>query len=360
MAVPVPRQRESSRRDWIFRLSNPTHDETDYWMDILNVGHEKVMYVSMQSEVGEETGTFHFQGYMELKGRARMSNMKNTFGQRVHWEKRRGTQRQADEYTKKEDTYVTHFAYGPAVVRGIRGQWGKLKRGGSDRFELAVDHLKGGGTLQKLKEDFPVQYCMHKEKLADYSIELKGQRHWPMQIEIFVGETGTGKSATAWRENPLAYACPWPIGPHWWMGGYQGQDTIILDDFDGQISLEKMMVLFDRHPWPDCEAKCRQFNFVSKKVVITTNREPRDWFPKHKKDEIHMRAMRRRIREFASIRDFEDGHQYPDFVADVRMDMDDFDWNDRLNGGPVLIPAGVGDMSSGNGFLDFNMGEGSS
>ncbi len=360
MAQPVPRQRAKKYRNWCFRLTEPTYDETDFFLDMLQHGHEKVMYVSVQSEVGEETHKFHFQGYMELKGQSRMSAMKNNFGQRVHWEKRMGTQRQADEYTKKNETYQPTWGYGPAFVRGIRGDWGKLKRGGSDRFELAVEHLKTGGSMEQLKEDYSVQYAMHKDKLSDYYIGLKGRRHWPMEVEIFVGETGSGKSATAWRENPQAYACPWPIGGHWWMGGYQGENTIILDDYDGQISLEKMMMLFDRHPWPDCEAKCRQFNFVSKKIVITTNRDPRDWFPKHDKDEIHMRAMRRRIREFASIRDFDDGHEYPDFVESTRMDMDDFDWNDRRNGRRGTIPAGVGDMSSGNGFLDFNMGGNSS
>ncbi len=355
--IELIRLRKLNVRNYCFTLNNPTGEEREFWTDILAHGHEEIMYIRLQEERGAGTdtnvGTLHFQGYMELKGRARYNHMKQTFGQRVHWEDRRGTQRQADEYCDKAETepggYVGTVYAGPLTYVGLKDTWGSLKRKGSDRFELAVNHLKSGGSFKTLKEDFSVQYAMHKNKLTEYAIGLKPQRHWQMDIQIFVGATGAGKTTEAWKVYPDAYACPWPVQGHWWMPNYEGQEVIILDDFDGQISLEAMMVLFDRHPWPGLEAKGISFKFCSKIVVITTNVDPRDWFKKHKTEEVHMSAMRRRIREFATIVDFSGGPEdYPDFPRDTRMDMDVFDWNPR--GDQDTIPAGNGDMSQGNGY----------
>ncbi len=352
-------------RNWCCTLNNPSFAERVFWTNILLHGHERIMWVRLQEE-WPTGGQRHFQFYLELKKRMRMSVMKKVFGRRVHFEARRGTQREADEYCCKDgdDGWLVFPGY-----MGLKGHWGVLKRMGSDRFELAVTHLKSGGSVQKLKEDYSVQFAMHGPKLLDYHMSLKGMRSWPMEIEVLVGKTGTGKSTTAWDENGLEmYDMPWPIQGHWWMPGYFGQECVILDDYDGQIGLMKMMKLFDRHPWNGLEAKGRSFQFLSKKVIITTNVDPRDWFPKMDPASTHMQAMRRRFREFCVIRDFAVGATYPDFDIEVRADMDTFNWSARNNDhgkwsvvAPLrMIPAGNGDLSQGNGFgrfLNFNMGE---
>ena len=99
--IPITVNARSRYRNWCWTLNNPSVEEHDFWYDIVVHGHECIMFLSYQEEwpIG---GTLHYQGYMELKKAMRLSTMKNTFGQRVHWERRRGTQLQAYKYTKKD------------------------------------------------------------------------------------------------------------------------------------------------------------------------------------------------------------------------------------------------------------------
>lgn len=60
-----------------------------------------------QAEVGEETNTPHFQGYVEWKQKKTFTAAKALLGgDKVHLEARRGTQQQAIDYCSKEDTRV--------------------------------------------------------------------------------------------------------------------------------------------------------------------------------------------------------------------------------------------------------------
>ncbi len=233
---------------------------------------------------------------------------------------------------------------------GLSGSWGTPKSPGNRSsfasLSEAVLFLKSGGTVKSLRDEHTVAYVLHKNKLLDYAIELKGSRNWAMEILVFVGPSGSGKSTTAKSEFPDAYNCPWPVGGRWWKPNYYGQETIILDEFVHQISLSVMLKLMDRHAWNGTEAKNRSFQFVSKRVVITTNLDPRDWYPKVKTSCPGKKALLRRIREFAKIYDFDGTCVYPDFHKDLRGA--EFNW--RQFNFSIFRSAGIGDQRSGNGY----------
>ncbi len=319
-----------------FTLNNPNAADYDFWGDILRGGHERVMYIVLQEEMGA-SGTVHYQGYMELKDRMRGSTLKNVFGDRVRWAARRGTQRQASDYCKKKESRLC-----VPFHKGLRGEWGTMKRGGSDRFELAVVAIKNGQDIADIKENFSVQYAMHRDKLEDFAISLKGRRRWAMNIEIFVGETGAGKSRAADEENVKAYYVPWPVGGRWWWPGYTGQDTVIMDEFRHQIKMDVMLKMMDRYDWW-LESKGRSFQFVSHKIVITTNLDPCRWYAGIKNRMEVLKPLQRRIREFAKIYDFEKIGGI--FVRSQRVM--DFEFVEVQ----APIAAGVGDLSVGNYFL---------
>lgn len=187
---------------------------------------------------------------------------------------------------------------------------------------------------------------LYKSRLLEYKIETMGNRDWAMDIEIFVGPSGSGKSSTAKQENPGAYACPWPKGNRWWMPNYYGQEVVILDEFVHQIKLSVMLKLFDRHAWPGCESKGNSFSFVSKKIVMTTNIDVENWYPKMSADHPGKVALARRIREFAKIFDFDGDGKYPNFPK-VARNMEAFEFENTT---PVynFLRAGVGDDDSCN------------
>ena len=192
-------------------------------------GHNQVQYVVMQTESGEND-TKHFQAYVEFKRAYRMDGVKAIFGDRVHIERRRGSQAQAIAYCKKTDT---------RVEGDLAGEWGEPKgrwTGRQSMLELAKNLRSGEMDLEEVEENFPGLMCRYKEKIEDYALSLKGRRRWAMEIEIFVGPTGSGKSYTADVENPGAYYVPWPAGGRWWWPGYRGQHCVIMDESNAQLT----------------------------------------------------------------------------------------------------------------------------
>lgn len=88
---------------WCFTLNNPEHAICDIPFD--------VNYMVYQGEIGD-SGTYHFQGYVEFAGNKRISALKK-FLPSAHWEKRRGTAEQARDYAMKEESRVEGpFEYG--------------------------------------------------------------------------------------------------------------------------------------------------------------------------------------------------------------------------------------------------------
>lgn len=142
-----------------------------------------------------------------------------------------------------------------------------------------------------------------------------------MEIIILVGETGTGKTTWAYGHYPKLWAMPMT---NKWMTGYIGQETVLMDDYDEQFTLMQMMQFCDRHKLPGMEAKYRSFEFKSKRIVITTNVDPKHWFAKtFSTTTIHKDAMQRRLREFAIIYDCSGA--YPDFNYILRNEQFTFE-----------------------------------
>lgn len=81
-----------------FTLNNYTEEEYKQLIEM------ECKYLVIGKEVGEE-GTPHLQGYIEFKTPKRFSTLKN-INQRIHWEERRGTAKQASEYCKKEGNFI--------------------------------------------------------------------------------------------------------------------------------------------------------------------------------------------------------------------------------------------------------------
>ncbi len=311
-------------RNWCFTLNNPTVDQKHLWLHLAThlKWNERIVYVVMQEELSE-SGTLHLQGYIEMKNQTRMSRMKSLFGAGYHWEKRRGTQAQAIEYCKKAETRVDG---------GFSFEHGTPKRTGSNgKFTEAVQAIRDGTSIADIRDDFSAQYVLHGDKLRDFALELKGKRNWAMDIHIYVGKTGTGKTYTAHTENPDAYEATWPVGGRWWWPKYDGQEVVIMDEFCHQIKISVMMTMFDRYGWK-IEAKGRSFEFCSKKIIITTNLDPKMWFPNVKKSSKD--PLARRIREFATIWDFTGidrdgrGPRHPHWVKTMRSDR--FEFNDTV------------------------------
>ena len=275
---------------------------------------KEINYSCGQLELGKGSGgRFHIQGYSEFIKKMSLSGIKRVHLRKgsLHVERRRGTQTQAIDYTKKKDTRVTgenSWSY----------EAGSPKRQGvhKDNIKDCVEQIDQGMCIDDLEEEFPVQMTLHKNKLIERFIAKKRQRMLKPcknNVHIFVGPSGTGKTTTAWSKWPDAYKGVWPTGGRWWWPDYKGQHHIIFDEFRGNISYQQMLALMDI--WPmSIEYKGGNTQNVSRHIVITTVRDPCEWYPGvEDKSELQ-----RRINENCTIIDFSPGGTYPKFNRTTR------------------------------------------
>jgi len=112
----------------------------------------------------------------------------------------------------------------------------------------------------------------------------------------YVGETGTGKSYEAFKGYDPETCYTWSDDNGWWEG-YEGQETVIINDFRGQIPYDKMLNLVDE--WP-CDVKKRfvgKIPFLSRKVIVTSPLTPEECYHnRNDKDDIAQLLRRFSVR----------------------------------------------------------------
>lgn len=234
---------------------------------------QSVCYFCGQQELGEG-GLLHWQVVLYLREKQRRSWLSKRF--QGHWEPTRSEA--ARDYCLKEDTRVegTQFRYGNLP---------KPKRTANDWD--AIRAQAQAGDLASIPADVYVRcYNSLKRIRVDHLVACRVERI----CYVYWGPTGTGKSRRAWNEaGDLAY----PKDPctKWWCG-YSGQENVILDEFRGAIGISHLLRWLDRYP-VTVETKGGAVPLVASKVWITSNLDPREWYPEL--DEPTRLALLRRL-----------------------------------------------------------------
>ena len=294
-------------RNICFTINNPLIEEIQYVESLRDVEayrREKgVRYIIYQTEEAEDS-TRHIQGYCEFTTQLRRRAIQTILGGRVHIEGRRGTQKQAIDYCRKDDTRVDDES---------RGSGGTPKRLQKDSLKTVAEKIQEGHDLKELSNDYPVSFISHGPKIRSYALKLKGSRKTAPKIRIYFGKTGTGKSCRAMQQYPNAFWVPWPAKGGWWWSNYEGEEVVIFDEFRHQISLDEMLRLCDRYPYT-VQEKGSSMNMVSTTLVFTTNIHPLEWYPNTAPSV--KRPLYRRLRDYAKLFTFDDSSTWDNQVVD--------------------------------------------
>lgn len=246
-------------------------------------------YIVYQEELGAN-GTPHLQGYFELTSQMTKSKVQK-FIRGWHVEKRQGTQAQAIAYCTKEDTRA-----GDMVTWGERANQGKRTD-----IEGMYAYIREGKRERDIAEEMP---CVHAKyfkahdryrSLVDYDSTREFRE---LSVHVLWGPAGTGKTRKAVEssgEDCYILNAPGNNGMLWW-DGYQGEKTLIIDDFYGWVKYSTLLRILDGYQQRlQIKGGFTYAKWVS--IYITSNKQLADWYPSIG----DLAALRRRITEITKV-----------------------------------------------------------
>lgn len=322
-----PEGKMSSRtktRNWCFTWWNYTEDSIKRIEALAN--NTRVKYVQCQEEVAPSTGKHHLQGFIIFVNEVGPKSVKSVLDNACHIEMMRGSIEDNLAYCSKDESKLD----GGRVIKIGDTPSGRGSR--SDLKECAKAIINGQMTVKELMYDHPELYLQYRNGWSDLENVARGKaRDFKTKVEVYYGASGTGKTRKAVDENEGSYMLRRSNGSNVWFDGYEYNDTVIIDDFYNWIPFDMMLRLLDRYAMQvDVKGGSMQFN--SKKIIITSNKSPLEWYPNLSTE--HKIALLRRIdcvhkyTHKQGIIDLTDNMK--EYVEMMKMDADDEDSYDEL------------------------------
>jgi len=245
-------------------------------------------YFIGQPERGEQ-GRLHHQCYCEFTTATRFEAVKRYFGlNHLHVEAAR-TQEEAIAYCSKEDTRV-----GPCISWGTPAVAGRKRPCQDDALRQVHDDYITGTSLNESFYKHPKAFIAYQRVAPMLSAERHRDAPYFRRVraEAWIGPPGTRKTSTAYSEAPNLYRPPLRTSESGsiWFDGYQGQDTLLLDDFEGWLPYDVLLQILDPYPLTlQIKGGTVQANFS--RVILTSNKEIEEWYP----NRTNWEALRRRL-----------------------------------------------------------------
>jgi hypothetical protein len=274
-----PKAKRVRGKRWCFTLNNPKPEEEEFILSQLALlkNKEKTTLPLTYIIIGREAvSTPHLQGYLELSQKISLSGLKN-FLSRAHWEKAKGTAKQASNYCKKEGKFEEEGVL--SVGQGTRTDLQEVKK-----------KIEAGATELEIADQYFEKWVVYRRSFQRYATLISTKRRWRTVTHVYWGKTGTGK--TRFCYDQVMDSTFWTPGDYQWFDGYCGQKVVLLDDYRGEYKLQMLLKLLDRYEM-SVPVKGGFTTWAPRKVYITSNVHPNDWYPNA--DRFSVAALFRRF-----------------------------------------------------------------
>ncbi|GAC77836.1 replication protein, partial [uncultured marine virus] len=223
-------------------------------------------YLIFGKEICPDTQREHWQGYAEFRSPKTIKAAQKTLAiGAAHMEGRRGTRTEAADYCKKDNIFEEFGERKQDDAPGTRTDLLHMKR--------AIDEGKSTEELWDL--DFGTM-SRYGKAMKEYQ-DLKARKRFRTEMTKGIwywGETGVGKSHKAFSEFSDETHYNLPVGDKGWWDGYEGQETVVINDFRGCIPYAQMLQLVDKWPHSVSRRGREPRQFTSKQVIVTSPMPP--------------------------------------------------------------------------------------
>lgn len=259
--------------NFCFTLNNWTEEEYEQLRNI------PCVYKLLGKEVGKN-GTPHIQGYLHFKNE-RSFNATRKLMKRWHLDGCRGNIWENIDYCSKEGKYEEI---------GVRPKQGKRTD-----LDAIKDDIMRGKKVDDIVLEQPMiyhQYGRTLNKIEDLTMRKNYRKEMTKGIWYY-GPTGVGKSHIAFEGFTPETHYVLPNDNGWW-DAYTQQDTVIINDFRGEIRYNELLNLVDKWPFTVKRRNREPMPFTSKLVIITSSLKPEDVYH-NRNDEDKIEQLLRRF-----------------------------------------------------------------
>lgn len=178
-------------------------------------------------------------------------------------------------------------------------EWGEISnsnQGTRTDLEILQIELNGQTPVNEIAQNHFGTYLKYRRSIHAYRNLHARQRNWTCSVVVYWGRTGSGKTRAVFDNNEVVWVYP----GSGWFDGYDQQEIVLFDDFSGaDFRLPYLLKLLDRYPM-QVPIKGDFVAWVPQEIYITSNLDPRTWFPNAHQE--HVDAL---FRRFTNIVHFE-------------------------------------------------------
>lgn len=239
-------------------------------------------FYAMQIEECPTTGRCHMQAYIHLKKKGGLAKTITLFDDEFWNHPRFDPCKSRHEnnltYCTKEETRLLGPWVWPSNYKA-KGKQGK--RSDLDQVIELIDEGMNLTDIARLHPNTTLRYNRHLDWYQRQSDRIHNRNvvHYNARMEIhaIIGPAGCGKTRYVIENNPDVYQLT-RTGQNVWFDGYIGQDTLLIDDFNGWIPHKMFLKIIDKYTNIILPVKGSSTIAKWTKVYITSNTPPDDWY----------------------------------------------------------------------------------
>lgn len=262
----------TTSRNWVFTLFHYTWDMVLLLLDTTCRG------IVFQEEVAPTTGHRHLQGFVRFnKGISKAQAFKALTHDNADmshlWLRRSVAPAEAVAYCQKGETRD-----GECWSEGDL----EFAQGKSSELRECAELIQSGCSIRDAAREYPLQFLLHDRgftALRGISLEDSVPLFRTVKVYVLYGPSGVGKTRASYGFDAGLYKLDRASSTGVWFDGYDGQPTLLLDDFYGWIPYSQLLNLLDGYRCR-LDVKGAHTYAAWNTVILTSNEPPEEWYSK--------------------------------------------------------------------------------